>query len=170
LKRVFFPSLFALILLSSCGYHLRGAETNLPPDIRSVAIPIFANRTIETGIESVVTQALLEKFSSAKVLVLASPSSADALLNGSVLSFTTSPVAVTASTQFSTENRGTLTLEFTFRDQRSGKVMFRESMSDWRNYPVVSDLNATEQFKKEAIREISALLAQRIYELILGSF
>jgi hypothetical protein len=48
--------------------------------------------------------------------------------------------------------------------------MFRESMSDWRNYPVVSDLNATEQFKKEAIREISALLAQRIYELILGSF
>jgi outer membrane lipopolysaccharide assembly protein LptE/RlpB len=170
LKRVSFLIFFVLILPSSCGYHLRGKETNLPPDIRSVAIPIFANRTIQTGIESVVTQALLEKFSSAKVLAVAPQSSADSLLNGTVLSFTTFPVAVTAATQFSTENRATVTLEFTFRDQRSGKVMFRESMSDWRNYPVVFDLNATEQFKKEAIRQISALLAERIYELILGSF
>jgi hypothetical protein len=43
-------------------------------------------------------------------------------------------------------------------------------MSDWRNYPVVQDLNATEQFKREAIRQISNLLAERMYELILGSF
>ncbi len=43
-------------------------------------------------------------------------------------------------------------------------------MSDWRNYPVVSDLNATEHFKREAIRQISTLLAEKMYELILWGF
>jgi len=149
---------------------MRGKETNLPPEVHSVAIPIFGNRTIETGMESVVTEGLVQKFVSSKRLPVTTPSSADALLTGTILTFTTFPVAVTSSNQFSTEYRATLTLEFTFKDQKNGKVLFREVMSDWRNYPVVQDLNATEQFKREAIRQISNLLAERMYELILGSF
>jgi hypothetical protein len=135
-----------------------------------VAIPIFGNRTTETGMESVVTEGLVEKFVSSKRLPVTTQSSADALLTGTILTFTTYPVAVSSSNQFSTEYRATLTLEFTFKDQKTGKVLFREVMSDWRNYPVVQDLNATEQFKREAIRQISFLLAERMYELILGGF
>jgi hypothetical protein len=149
---------------------MRGKETNLPPEIHSVAIPIFGNRTIETGMESVVTEGLVQKFVSSKRLPVTTSNSADALLTGTIITFTTFPVAVTSSNQFSTEFRATLTLEFTFKDQKTGKVLFREVMSDWRNYPVVQDLNATEQFKREAIRQISNLLAERMYELILGSF
>jgi hypothetical protein len=149
---------------------MRGKETNLPPEIHSVAIPILGNRTIETGMESVVTEGIVGKFESTKRLPVTTPNSADALLTGTIISFTTFPVAVTSSNQFSTEYRATLTLEFTFKDQKNGKVLFREVMSDWRNYPVVQDLNATEQFKREAIRQISNLLAERMYELILGSF
>ena len=149
---------------------MRGKETNLPPEICSLAIPIVGNRTIETGMESVVTEGLVQKFVSSKRLPVTTPSSADALLTGTIITFTTFPVAVTSSNQFSTEYRATLTLEFTFKDQKNGKVLFREVMSDWRNYPVVQDLNATEQFKREAIRQISNLLAERMYELILGNF
>ena len=135
-----------------------------------MAIPIFGNRTTETGMESVVTEGLVEKFVSSKRLPVTTQSSADALLTGTIVTFTTYPVAVSSSNQFSTEFRATLTLEFTFKDQKTGKVLFREVMSDWRNYPVVQDLNATEQFKREAIRQISFLLAERMYELILGGF
>jgi len=120
--------------------------------------------------ESVVTEGLVEKFVSSKRLPVTTQSSADALLTGTIVTFTTYPVAVSSSNQFSTEFRATLTLEFTFKDQKTGKVLFREVMSDWRNYPVVQDLNATEQFKREAIRQISFLLAERMYELILGGF
>jgi outer membrane lipopolysaccharide assembly protein LptE/RlpB len=170
LNRICHLILLGCLLLSSCGYHMREKETNLPPEIHSVAIPIFGNRTIETGMESVVTEGLVEKFESSRRLPVTTSSSADALLTGTILTFTTFPVAVTSSNQFSTEYRATLTLEFTFKDQKTGKVLFREVMSDWRNYPVVQDLNATEQFKREAIRQISNLLAERMYELILGSF
>ena len=163
-------ALLATFLFTGCGYHLREKETNLPPGIYSVAIPIFANRTDQTGIETDVTRALVEKFISSKRLSVTTRDSADALLTGTVRDFVATPVAVTSATQVSTEYRATLTVDFTFQAVQDGKVIYRETMSDWRNYPVVSDLNTTEQFKRDAIRAISALLAERIYELILGGF
>jgi hypothetical protein len=135
-----------------------------------VAIPIFANRTDQTGIETDVTRALVEKFISTRRLSITTGNSADALLTGSVTSFIITPVAVTSSTQVSTEYRATLTLEFTFQGVKDGKVLFREAMNDWRNYPVLADLNVTEQNKRDAIRAISVLLAERIHEIILGGF
>jgi hypothetical protein len=135
-----------------------------------VAIPIFANRTDQTGIETEVTRALVEKFISTKRLSVGPRDSADSLLTGTVKSFSTFPVAVTSSTQLTTEYRATVTLEYNFQGRKDGKVLFREEISEWRNYPVLSDLNATEQNKREAIRRISVLLAERVHEQILGGF
>lgn len=170
MKRPLFLILLCLFWISSCGYHWRAEETHLPPQIRSLAIPIFANRTIQTGIETEVSRALVEKFISTKRISVTTQSSADAVLTGVVKSFTTYPVAVTTSTQVSTEYRATITVEITFQGQRDGKILFREEMSEWRNYAVLPDLNATEQNKREAIRKISTLLADRVHELILDSF
>jgi outer membrane lipopolysaccharide assembly protein LptE/RlpB len=170
LKPLIHGILLGILLLAGCGYQVRGRETNLPPGIHSLAIPILDNRTDQTGIESDVTQALAAKFISTKQLSVTTRSSADALLTGRILSFATTPVAVTTSTQVSTEYRATLVVEFTFQTLRDGKVLFREAMSEWRNYPVVSDLNATELNKREAIRQISALLAERVHERIIGGF
>lgn len=162
--------LLGALLLAGCGYQVRGRETNLAPEIHSLAIPIFGNRTDQTGIETDVTQALAAKFISTKQLAVTSRNSADVLLTGTVISFSTTPVAVTTSTQVSTEYRATVVVEFTFQTLRDGKVLFREVMSEWRNYPVVSDLNVTELNKREAIRSISALLAERVHERVIGGF
>ena len=170
MKPFFHLILLGALLVGSCGYQLRGRETNLPPGIHSLAIPIFANQTDQTGVETDVVQALTAKFISSKRLAVTTRNSADALLSGTVKTFSTAPVAVTTSTQVSTEYRATLTVFFTFQGTKDGKVLFREEMSEWRNYPVESDLNATEQNKREAIRRISVLLAERIHELILGGF
>ena len=167
----FFPlALLTALLLAGCGYSVRGRETNLPPQIHSLAIPIFANRTDLTGIETDVTRALAEKFIASKRLSVTTRDSADALLTGTVRHFAATPVAVTSFSQVSTEYRATLTVEFSFQAVKDGRVLYREAMSEWRNYPVVSDLNATEQYKREAIRAISVLLAERIHELVLGGF
>jgi len=170
MRRSFLLILLGLFWIWGCGYQWRGSETHLPPGIRSVAIPIFSNHTSQTGIETEVSRALVEKFISSKRVSLAGQNSADAILSGAVKSFITYPVAVTSSTQVSTEYRAVITVEFTFQGQKDGKVLFREELSEWRNYPVLPDLNATEQNKKEAIRRISILLAERVHELILGSF
>ncbi|MDH4267207.1 MAG: LPS assembly lipoprotein LptE [Deltaproteobacteria bacterium] len=158
------------LFFTGCGYHFQGGGTSLPPDIRSVAVPIFANSTTQTGIESEVTRALVDKFISAKRLSVSGQNSADALLKGTVKSFTATSVAVTGGTQITTGYRATLTVEIIFQRQKDGKTLFKEELSEWWNYPVVSDLAMTENNKKDAIRKISLLLAEKIHELILENF
>jgi hypothetical protein len=139
--------------------------------VRSVAIPIFGNQTLQTGIESDLTGALVDRFVSARQLSLTSQSEADAVLSGTVKSFFISPTAVTLGTQTATEYRATLTIEATFKRQQDGQVLWKGEMSEWRNYPVVAnDPASTEANKREAIREASDLLAKRLYELLLEDF
>jgi hypothetical protein len=166
----FFPILLSALLIQSCGYRFQESASELSPDIQSLAIPIFANRTIQTGIESEVTRALIARFISSKRLPVTSSQRADALLTGTVLSFTTFPVAVTTSTQVTSEYRATLTVEYILKRQSDGKILFREAISEWRNYSVEEDLAATESNKRRAIQEISVLLADRAYEFILLNF
>ena len=170
MKRIIHCFLLGTLLFAGCGYQARGRETNLAPEIHSIAIPIFANRTDQTGIETDVTQALAAKFISTKQLSVTTRNSADVLLTGAIISFTTTPVAVTSSTQISTEYRATLVVEFTFQTVKEGKVLFKEVMSEWRNYAVETDLNATELNKRDAIQRISFLFAERIHERIIGGF
>lgn len=170
LRPSFLCWLFPFLLLTGCGYHLQGKGSNLPPDIQSVAIPIFGNRTLQTGVESEVTRALVERFTSAQRLAVEDRSSADALLTGTVLSFVNLPIAVTSGTQVTTGYRAVLTVEMILKRQRDGKVFFKSEMSEWRNYAVDPDLAVTENNKREAIRQISILLAERAHEFILENF
>ena len=64
-----------------------------------MAIPIFGNQTLQTGIESDLTGALVDRFVSARRLSLTSQSAADAVLSGTIKSFIISPAAVTLGTQ-----------------------------------------------------------------------
>ncbi len=61
MKRLIYCLLLETLLLAGCGYQVRGRETNLAPEIHSLAIPIFANRTDQTGIETDVAQDLADK-------------------------------------------------------------------------------------------------------------
>ena len=162
--------LFVFAAAGGCGYQLQGRGTPSEPGIQAVAIPIFGNRTAQTGIESEVTRALVEKFTSSRRIAVGSRSAADALLIGTVKSFATTSVAVTSGTQVTTGYRAALTVEVTFQRTGDGKVLWKEEITEWRNYPVVSDLAATENNKREAIRRISERLAERIQERVLGSF
>ena len=162
--------LFIFLSSGGCGYQLQGRGTSSDPEIQAVAIPIFGNRTSQTGIESEVTRALVEKFTSSQRIEVRPQSTADAVLIGTVKSFLTTSVAVTSGTQVTTGYRAALTVEATFQRKRDGKVFWKEDITEWRNYLVVSDLAATENNKREAIRKISERLAERIQEMILGSF
>jgi len=158
------------LFFTGCGYHFQDGGTSFLPDVRSIAIPIFSNRTPQTGVESEVTRALVDKFISAKRLSISRQDAADALLTGTVKSFHTTSVTVTAGTQVTTGYRATLTVEILFQRQRDGKIFLKEELSEWWNYSVVSDLALTEKNKKDAIRQISFLLAEKIHELILENF
>jgi outer membrane lipopolysaccharide assembly protein LptE/RlpB len=168
---VYIPFLFFSLVLAGCGYHLQGAGTGLPPDIRSVAIPIFANRTLETGVETEMARALSARFISAARLEVTDKASADALLMGTVKRIENYPVGVSGGTiQSATQYRLTMIVEMTFTRPRDGKILWKGEVSDWRIYSVDPSLAATENNKQEAIRQISTLLAEKVYSIILDNF
>jgi hypothetical protein len=170
MRRCLLVIFFFGVFIQNCGYRLQGSKTDLSPDIQSLAIPIFTNHTIETGIETEVTRAFVEKFISSKQLSVTTVQKADAQLIGRVLTFTTFPVAVTTSTQVTSEYRATITIEISLKRERDGKILFLEKIADWRNYPVSDNLTVTEFNKIQAIRAISVLLAERAHDFILLNF
>ncbi len=170
MKKLIEEVILVALLVTGCGYSFVGSGSELPPGVHSVAIPMFANRTLEEGIESEMTRSMVEKFNSAKRLTVAGEDSADAVLIGAVKTFVISPITVTLQNQTTTEYRATVTLEFALKRQQDGKILRKEEMSDWRNYPVSSNLALTEANKKEAIHQVAVLLAERVHEAILTNF
>lgn len=155
---------------AACGYRFVGQETNLPGDIKTLAIPLFANQTDQLGLESEITQALRERFISSKRLVIREEKSADLLLKGKVKSFNTTSVAVTKGLLVTSGYRAMITIEITLKRLQDGQVLWKDEMSEGWNYPVGADLMQTDYNKKEAIRQIALLLAERVHETVLGGF
>src|SRR5262249_24807717 len=68
--------------IAGCGYSFRG---NLPEHIQTVAVPVFANKTGEPRIESLLTNGVVEAFSTNGRLRVVNREDADAGLEGEVI-------------------------------------------------------------------------------------
>lgn len=78
-----FIILWLLGALAGCGYHMAG-RGNLPGNVETIAIPMLANRTAETGLETVVTNALITELNRRRKGSVARSDKADAVLSGSI--------------------------------------------------------------------------------------
>lgn len=93
------PILLVLLAVAAacagCGYHLAGHGSTLPPEVRSVGIPIFENRTSRPELEQRVTGAVIDEFSTrGRVRILPGEQGADAVLRGTLYTYTTTPVVL----------------------------------------------------------------------------
>ncbi len=85
----------ALLALTGCGYHLAGHGTTIPPEVHSIGIPIFENRTSRPELEQRVTGAVIDEFSTrGRVRILPGEQGADAVLRGTLYTYTTTPVVL----------------------------------------------------------------------------
>lgn len=74
-----------LLALTSCaGYHLGGAKPARLAGVRSIAVPVFANRTLEPRVEVLATNATVTALSVDGTYRIAPVGRADALLEGTV--------------------------------------------------------------------------------------
>jgi len=78
-----------------CGYHLAGRGNTLPPEVHSIGIPIFVNRTNRPELEQRVTEAVIDEFSTrGRLRILPGEEGADAVLRGILYTYTTMPVVL----------------------------------------------------------------------------
>ncbi|HPG44839.1 MAG TPA: LptE family protein [bacterium] len=77
--------LFGLLLLSNqCMYY--SFSGSMAPHLRSIAIPMFENRTAEFGIAEELTDYITQEFTQDNTLKIADAGDADVLLNGTIIS------------------------------------------------------------------------------------
>lgn len=84
IARVF---LAAAVILAAVSCTRIPPERTLPPSVRSVAVPIFINRSAEPGIEEYATIYTQEEFLADGRLDLVRPRDADALINVTITDF-----------------------------------------------------------------------------------
>ncbi|MCB2187347.1 MAG: DUF799 domain-containing protein [Deltaproteobacteria bacterium] len=170
MKRAFVLILGLFLLIVGCGYNFRGGQNNLPPDVRSVAIPLFKNRTAEVGIESTFTNEVIYQFTRSQMVRVTAPSEADAVLYGEITRVTLEDIAFT-SQDSSQETRVTVYVAAKLVRTRDGKTLWRANrLSKNRNYRVTGSTTATDDSRGAAITLVAQDLAQTLHDSIFENF
>ncbi len=95
---------FLMFFLSSCGYHLQGGSSVLPPDVKRIAIKPVENLTTEAGVSARLKEALRSRFERYAVVdVVESNQSRDAELITKILSLKTETRSTSGNTDIAQE-------------------------------------------------------------------
>ena len=148
--------LAATLAVAGCGYSLRG---NLPDHIKTVAVPVFQNKTPVPAVENFLTNAVVNAFSSNGRLRVTSVDRADSVLDGEITSYILQSIAYDAAANIR-QFRLTVTLNLRFRDVRRNEVLFqRANYSDRADFvvpgTVAETINASEGALQQAATEIA---------------
>jgi outer membrane lipopolysaccharide assembly protein LptE/RlpB len=168
---------FAFLLISclaagftGCGYHTLGAAAHLPVGVRTLSVPEFATRTEAYRTETVITQAVIRELTT-RTRLRVTPSEGgdpDAVLRGTILKETVTPLTYDTTTQQSSSFLITVVASVTLTG-RDGKVLyenknytFRQQYQSTTNLPSFFEENpaAMERLSREFARQLVADLIE----------
>jgi hypothetical protein len=161
-------SLLALLVLAAgCGYSARG---HLPADIRTVAIPILANRTTKPAVETEMTRALADAFATDGRLRVVSREVADSVLEGEVTGYELLSIAFdpTANVRI---YRLLVTMNVRFLDLRRNTMLFQQqALSEKADFRVSGLVSETISREEIALRAATADIARAVVALAIERF
>ena len=170
MRRIVVASFTAVLLsLSGCGYHTLGAATHLPPDLKTLCVPVFATKTEAYHTETVMTEAVIREFAARtrfRITPVESPD-ADAVLHGTILKENVAPLTYNSSTQQSSSFLITIQASVTLND-RDGKVLYQNHNYVFREqYQSTTDLTTFIQENPAAVDRLSRAFARQLVADVL---
>jgi outer membrane lipopolysaccharide assembly protein LptE/RlpB len=159
--------LLFLLLVAGCGYSLRGA---LPPHIRTIAIPIFSNRTQEPAVENVITQAVVDAFATSGQLKIASLQDADAILEGEIVGYRLESLSFDPKANVR-EYRLLVTLNLQIKDTKKNVMLWRqEGLQEKADFRVPGQVAATISREEAAVKRAAVDIGRAIVNLTVDRF
>jgi outer membrane lipopolysaccharide assembly protein LptE/RlpB len=144
---------------SGCGYTVRSA---LPSHLKTLAIPVFVNNTVEFGLADDITQALVAGFLADRHLRIVQERDADAVLRGTVAAYKNQVFGYT-STERATEYEVVLTVRVSFRDMVKNRDVWKEdALSVRTTYTVVPVGTEPAKTETDGRRDVIQKLADQI--------
>jgi len=164
-------ALVLLALLPACGYSLVGTGAFLPEYIQTVAIPTFANNTSRFEVEVRITDAVTREFvSRGNFSVVADQQGADAVLEGTILTFTMSPIGL-AEDEEATNYLVQITAQVNFRDLVQNRIIYSNNAFPFRQqFELEQNPNEFFDVSNVAVDEIAVEFARSVVASILEGF
>jgi outer membrane lipopolysaccharide assembly protein LptE/RlpB len=159
----------ACLCLGGCGYHTLGAAAHLPPDVKTLAVPVFATRTESNGTETALTEAVVREFLTRTRFRVTTDSGtdADAVLHGTILKQNVTPLTYNAATQQSSSFVITIVASVTLT-AHDGRVLYENKNYIYREqYQSTTDLPTFVQEDPAAIQRLSREFARQLVADIL---
>ncbi len=152
--------LFIAVLCCACGYRF-AEEGGFPGDTERLFVKVLENKTQETGVESIVTNALLTELTLRKTDELARGfDDADVVLSG-VVNLVTIRTISESKADVANERRVTVSIDLKLTKKGGRIVWAAKDLSDFEAYLVDADTERTDANRRNAIRVLSKRLAER---------
>lgn len=162
-----------LLALSSCGYHLVGTSTYLPPEIQSLHVELFENKTARADMDQRVAEALnLEWVRRGRFQLVDRADDADIVLSGIMTRLGVIPVSFDESGR-ATEYQMTLLTEVRLHDVREeDPVLLWENKAFSRRTSYIVNEDAVDFFdrQREAMDELSKYYSRALVSAVLEGF
>ena len=162
----------ALFGLTGCGYHALGNATHLPPSVRTLAIPVFADHTDSYHTETVMTDAVIREFATRTSFRVTPDDSADpdATLHGTILAVVESPLTYNASTQEASSFLLTVVVAVKLTG-RDGNILYQNNNYTYREqFQSTDDLPTFLREDPAAVQRLSRNFAHQLVSDVLEGF
>jgi hypothetical protein len=157
----------ASLLLAGCGYSTRG---NLPEHIKTVAVPIFKNRTLEPGVDTAITSGVVNAFSSGGRVRVVPLDEADAILEGEVVAYSLDGLAFDRNANVRAY-RLRLVLNVEFRDVRRSALLWRqEGLQETSDFQVAGSVSDTVARGQGAVLQAASEIGRKVVNLAVDRF
>ena len=118
--------------------HYSTSSRSLPAHIKSIAISLFQNATIENGIIEPLTDAIVAKFVTDNQLRVVDPRDADSIISGTVVAVREESVSFDQAVD-TRETRILLIASVRYEDTRRSDIIWEDTeMSSWGVFEIVT--------------------------------
>lgn len=168
------PLVVALLLsgLVGCGYKTGGKGETLPATLHTIAIPAFRNVTTKYKLTGMLPQEIGREFiGRTHYRVVSDPSDADAVLEGSIVRYYSSPTVYDPATSRSSGVQVIVWLNITLTERATGKVLFKRANMDVKErYEITGDQQTYLDESDAALGRLSRSVAKQVVSSVLEAW
>lgn len=135
-----------IVYFEGCGiYSFSGSA--IPPHIKTVAVPLFEDRTTEFGIDQKLTDALIEAVTKDNTLKISDTRESDSVLKGTILRIQDQAGQYDANEEAS-DFRVNITVTVSFEDVKKRKILWEDTWTHWGRYETDRNVGINEAVGK----------------------
>jgi len=159
------------LTLWGCGYQMAGrGASQLPPHLKTIAIPVFENKSGEPTIQRPFTEALRRAFiTDGRLRLVNNKAGANLLVTGTLTKYSIRAVAFD-SLDVAIEYWVNLEANVLVTDQVNNKTYLKQTLKTRWEYQADDRVITSEASRQEALVQTYRVLAQRLVSLVNDKF